>query len=123
MSDLLSQVTPLTRGIIWLTSLDSIQENSHYKEIDYLLNGLLTATFNTSPLKDSQILVAENFGHSFYVFIGQDLTSDKMSNFFTLVKPHLTGEHDLLLIDESGNSDRIEKLMSKELSNRLRNIK
>ena len=64
MTDLLAQVTPLTKGILWFAANEIGVQQRFYKDIDYLLNGLLTATKNSSPDFKSLVLIGENFGNN-----------------------------------------------------------
>ncbi|MBA2405525.1 MAG: hypothetical protein H0V66_12185 [Bdellovibrionales bacterium] len=120
MTDLLAQVTPLTKGIIWITSGEITIQNKFYKEIDYLLNGLLTATLN-STRSGSHVLLSENFGNNFYVLAG-NIESSSLKNYLELVKPHLNVENQVLLIDESDSFKDLKKSIPSELLNKIQPI-
>lgn len=122
MTDLLTQVTPLTKGILWFTSNELNVQKSFYKDIDYLLNGLLTATRNSSTDFKSHVLISENFGKSFYVLAGANVTDADIRSYFDLVANQLEGESEFLVIDESASFSKFEKLIPKALENKFRQI-
>lgn len=99
MSNLLSQITPLTKGILWL-SIDVSPANNHYREIDYLLDGLLTASLVENKGAKSQLIVGENFGKSFYVMIVSEQKENELLSFLQLIKKDLGPESNLVVIDE-----------------------
>lgn len=116
---LLSQVTPLTKGLLWLTEEPLSIEKSYYKQIDYLLNGLLTATLKASDSQKSHVLIAENFGHAFYVFVGTQISEPELKSFFDLVKVEMKSEQSLLLIDELKSTAKIQKLAPNEVRSKI----
>ncbi len=121
MTDLLAQVTPLTKGIIWLTNGRVSAEKNFYKEIDYLLNGLLTATLASQP-DLSHVLVSENFGQSLYVFAGSNAEAKDIESFMELIKSQLEAENNLLLIDEKDSFKDLRKSIPIELQNKIQVI-
>lgn len=116
---LLSQVTPLTKGLLWLTSSPVSVDKSFYKDVDYLLNGLLTATLKKSEANGSYVLVTENFGKSFYVIVGNETTDAELKNYFELLKPLMMDDNNILLIDESGSFAKIQKLAPVEIKSKI----
>jgi hypothetical protein len=120
MIDLLAQVTPLTKGIIWITNGDITTQQKYYKDIDYLLNGLLTATLNSSATK-THVLVSENFGNSFYVFAG-NVQKQELTSFLELVKPHLKDENTLVLIDENDAFKDLKKGIPEVIQSKIQSI-
>ena len=121
MTDLLAQVTPLTKGIIWLTSGSISAQKKFYKEIDYLLNGLLTATLASQP-DFSHVLVSENFGQTFYVFAGSNAQAKDIESFLELIKSQLEAENNVLLIDEKDSFNGLRKSIPIELQNKIQVI-
>jgi hypothetical protein len=121
MTDLLEQVTPLTKGIIWLTSGSICSQKKFYKEIDYLLNGLLTATLNSQP-DFSHVLLSENFGQNFYVFAGSNATAKDVASFLNLIKSQLEVENNVLLIDEIDSFKDMKTSIPVEFQNKLQTI-
>jgi SRSO17 transposase len=121
MTDLLAQVTPLTKGIIWLTGGNISPHKNFYKEIDYLLNGLLTATLTSQP-DLSHVLLAENFGQSFYVFAGSNAKAKDVDNFLELIKSQLEAENNVLLIDENDSFKELKKSIPIEFQNKIQMI-
>lgn len=102
MNELLNQVTPLTRGIIWLTNDETKSNNPYYAGIDYLLDGLLTANLQTSKDVSSRVIVGENFNHALYVMVIKEVKSSEIQSYLTLLKGQLGPENDIIVIDESG---------------------
>jgi len=120
MTDLLAQVTPLAKGIIWITSGEITSQNKFYKEIDYLLDGLLTATLNSAPAT-THVLLSENFGNNFYVLAGS-VEETHLKNYMDLVMPHLLDEDRVLLIDERDSFKNLKKSLPAELQNKIQPI-
>ena len=121
MTDLLGQVTPKTMGIIWSTSGEINSQKSFYKEIDYLLNGLLTATLLSAPAT-AHVLVSSNFGHDFLVLAGHEINPTQLDSFLKLVTPKLSGEQNLLLIEENGSFDKLRSKVPLEVMNHLQPV-
>jgi hypothetical protein len=98
MSDLVKLVTSRTAALIWFNKepLSSVL----YADVDYLLNGLLTAYTKTSPDHQGRVLVGTNFGKQFTVFISNNPDKKELQSFVALVKKELTGEADIVVIDE-----------------------
>jgi hypothetical protein len=119
MINLLNQITPLTKGILWLTNGEMSIEKKHYKEVDYLLNGLLTATLKNSNSNQNNVILGENFGNTFFVFVGTSISENELRSYFELVKPHVSGESDLLLIDELESFHKIQKIAPEEIKTRI----
>lgn len=121
MTDLLGQVTPKTMGIIWATSGEISSQKPFYKDIDYLLNGLLTATLLSAPAS-AHVLVSSNFGHDFLVLAGHEISSAQLDSFLKLVKPQLTGDQNLLLIEENGSFEKLRRSVPAEVINHLQPV-
>ncbi len=122
MINLLSQITPQTRGLLWFTNEALSADLRYYKDVDYLLNGLVTSTLSTSGSKSCHVLVGENFGQLFYVIIGQALPEKEIRSFFELIKPQMNDGSHLLLIDENQSFAKIQKLAPVELRSRIQVI-
>lgn len=121
-TSLLSQITPQTRGLLWFTSRPMSSELGHYKEVDYLLNGLLTSTLATSGSKPCHVLVGENFGQLFYVITSDSMPETEIRSFFELIKPQMNEGTHLLLIDENQSFAKIQKIAPAELRSRIQVI-
>jgi len=119
---LLSQVNPQTRGLLWFTAQPLSAELRYYKDVDYLLNGLVTSTLSTSGPKPCHVLVGENFGQLFYVIIVQSLPEKEIRSFFELIKPQMNEGAHLLLIDEGQGFAKIQKLAPEELRSKIQVI-
>ena len=120
MNEIIKEVTPLTRGIIWLAKDENDPKNSHYKEIDYLLDGLLTANLQVGSEVSSRVIVGQNFNTSLFVLIAKEIKSNELESYTSLLKD-LGPENDILVIDELGNFDKLKNALGK-LSGHLRVI-
>jgi hypothetical protein len=119
MTNLKHKVTPLTRGLIW-TSSGPIHANlSNYRDIDYLVNGLITASLSQNPELECRVIISESFGEYFYLLMGKNITDKEFENFFNLIKTQLTGENHLLLVDENQSFERIQKLAPSEIKSKI----
>lgn len=118
MNDLKTHVTPLTRGIIWLTKDESNIKNPYYCEIDYLLDGLLTANLKDSASVSSRVIVGQNFDKPIYVYVAKEVKTAELESFVSLLKD-LKQEDDVLVIDELNAYDSLKKDL-KTLSGHLK---
>ncbi len=100
MSNLLKQVTPLTRGIIWFPKVDFLNTNPNYGDIDYLLDGLLTANLNQSLNFTSKLIIGRNFKSPFYVMVIQEVRESEIQSFVSLIKKDLHPGTDVAIVDE-----------------------
>lgn len=121
MNELLNLVTPLTRGIIWLTPNELRNENLHYAGIDYLLDGLLTANLQASQDLSSRVIIGQNFNHPLYVMIIKEIKSAEIQSFLTLLKNHLGPENDVIVINELESSSNL-KAELKSIASHLKGI-
>ena len=119
MTSLLSHVTPLTKGLVWLSSGDVSVEKSYYKEVDYLLNGLLTATLKSSAANGGHVLLSENFGQPFYVLVSNNFSEKEIASFFELIKSQVHEESNILLIDEIEAFGKVQKISPKEVKSKI----
>ena len=100
MSDLIREVTPLTKGIVWLRPEELSSQSEHYKAIDYLLNGLLTATVKNNSNQTS-LLMGQNFNRKIYVFATQkDVKKTELASFFSLLEKDMGAEDRILVVDD-----------------------
>lgn len=120
MNEIIKEVTPLTRGIIWLAKDEKDTKSSHYKEIDYLLDGLLTANLNAGSEFTSRVIVGQNFNTSLYVLIVKEIKANELDSYLSLLKD-LTPENDILVIDEKNSYDKLKSAVGK-LGSHLRQI-
>jgi hypothetical protein len=100
MSELIQEVTPLTRAIVWIRPEEVTSKDNSYQAIDYLLNGLLTATLkeNHSP---SSLLVGNNFNRNLLVFSTlKEPKKNELESFFSLLEKDLQGEDRILIVDD-----------------------
>lgn len=101
MNDLIKQVTPLTRAIIWIVKDECHSSLTHYSSIDYLLDGLLTANLNASKNLSSRVIVGSNFNNPLYVMILKELRPSELESFVSLFKEKLGPENDILVLDDA----------------------
>lgn len=121
MSDLKSFVTPLTTGIIWFTKDETDTSNPHYGEIDYLLDGLLTANLKASEAVSSRVIVGQNFDKPIYIMIVRETKPSELDSFISLFKKELGPENDVVVIDEWDGLEKAKKEL-KDISNNLKLI-
>lgn len=119
MSELIKEVTPLTAGLIWLVADEKNPTNGHHSEIDYLLDGLLTAFKPETKSTTSQLLIGKNFGKDFYVFIVKEIVPSEVQSFVSLVEKRMGPESDLLVLDDHSASGRLQPLLG-SIQSRLR---
>jgi hypothetical protein len=119
MSELIKIITPFTRGILWFVK-DSIDSQSKiYEEVDYLLDGLLTANLGITTADQSRVIVGNNFNNSIYVFIVNETKSSEIQSFISLVQKDLGPENDILVIDEASQFEKLKQEF-KEISAHLK---
>jgi hypothetical protein len=122
MSDLRRMVTPLTRGIIWAPRNSHDATSAVYQEIDYLLDGLLTANLRTDEIpKSTRVLLGNNFGNLIYVLLVNDLEKTEIGSFISLLKPSLLPGNDVLVIDEKKYLPQLQKELD-EIKNHIRTL-
>lgn len=121
MSEITGQVTPNTVGIIWLARDERDSSQPHYSEIDYLVDGLLTANLKIEESRSSRLIVGENFNRSLFVLIVSEVKAAEIDSFVTLVKKDLGAENDILVIDEQDSFKQLESLL-KEIAPKIRLI-
>lgn len=109
MSELLKRITPKTIGIMWFCKDEKNLLPSLYSEVDYILNGLLTASLREHPVLNSRLIVGENFGRPFFVLISSQPSASDIDGFLTLVKKNLREETDVVLIDEVDAMTKLER--------------
>lgn len=119
MSDLLDLVTPLTVGIIWFHGETISSEDPHYQKLDYLLDGLLTASAGENASK-TQILIGQNFGRSLHVLsIAGTTTGPQFQNYLSLFEKDLKTEDRVLIVGDSEAFEAHQKLIPTILTKHL----
>lgn len=108
MNDLMRLVTPLTRAVIWIVKDECGSTNPHYSEVDYLLDGLLTANLKANEKLSSRVFIGQNFNKPLFVFIIKEVVSSEISSFVTLIQNDLGPENDILVIDEADSFSKIK---------------
>ena len=105
----MKQITPLTRAIIWIVKDECLPSHPFYAEIDYILDGILTANLKVNKDLSSRVIVGSNFNKPIYVMILKDMKTNELQSFAALVKQDLHPENDILVLDEA---DGLNKLKS-----------
>ena len=123
MNELLEQVTPLTKAVLWLTKEEVSPSQPVYKGLDYLLDGLLTASLISTNLETSLVIVGKNFGNPLYVFVARTLPPKELESFLGLLKPVLLPENDILVIDEMDEVKNLQKRSPDEIKKKYRMLK
>lgn len=121
MTDFRTKITPLTRGIIWIIPEQLDVSNSYYSEIDYLLDGLLTAKLNISELTSSCLIVGKNFNRPLYVMIIKKIVPNEVDSFVNLIRKELGQESDIIVIDETNKIGELKNNL-KEIHSHLRSF-
>lgn len=115
MNDLVQEVSPLTRAIVWLRPEEVSQNDIHYKGIDYLLDGLLTATLKESQNATS-LLVGRNFDRQIYVFATtKDPKKSELDSFLSLLEKELGSPDRILIVDDIDGRENFMKLVPQKL--------
>jgi hypothetical protein len=107
MSELLSEVTPLTTGIVWLLDEKTYSGQAHFPVVDYLLNGLLTSYLQKSTFKSSQVFISSNYSKDLYVFVIKDLVEAEINSFINLVQVSMGADNHILVIDDQRNFENL----------------
>ncbi|HXH76381.1 MAG TPA: hypothetical protein VNJ08_15525 [Bacteriovoracaceae bacterium] len=119
MNEILSKVTPHTRGLIWIHPQKPDAGSDVYKAVDYLLNGLLTATLESAPEVSSHVMMTNNFHSPLHVFIVGKFVAKEYESYLTLLKKDLTSESTVLVIDEAEAFAALQSKTPKELRSHL----
>lgn len=123
MNEIIGLVTPNTRAIIWLPGEVIISESETYRQVDYLLDGLLTATLNTTAENSSLLLLGNSFNSPLHVFIVRKTVDKEVQGFITLISKELTGENRILVIDEASKLREVLKNIPKDIQSKLHQLK
>jgi hypothetical protein len=122
MNDILSQVGPQTRGIIWSTKADVSPQNETYAALDYLFDGLLTSTLTTGEEAQSRVLLGESFGQPLYLYITYDQTLKGYGSYLELISPIIYETSDVVVIDEENLFSSLKKKAPEKISKKMRLI-
>ena len=114
MNDLIQEVTPLTKAIVWLRPESISAQNPHYKAIDYLLDGLLTATLRENN-SQSFLLVGKNFNRQIFIFASQNPQQKELDSFLSLIEKEMKSEDRILVVDDIEARENFLKLVPQKL--------
>ncbi len=115
MNDLIQEVSPLTRAIVWLKPSEVSQNDVHYKSIDYLLDGLLTATLKENA-NSTALLVGRNFDRKLYVFATtKDPKKPELESFLSLLEKELETGDRILIVDDVEGRESFLRLIPQKL--------
>ncbi len=103
MNNVAAYVTPLTCGVIWLIKGEMSTEAPVYRELDYLLDGLLTANLKASANFGSHVVVGSSFAGPLYVMILRELRAQEIESYVALLKKELGPEKEILVLDDADN--------------------
>lgn len=123
MSDLVQEVTPLTRAIVWLRPAGISGQSAHYRDMDYLLDGLLTASLkdNSAP---SSVLVGRNFDKKLFIFSSEkDVVKKDWESFLSLLEKDLGSEDKILIVDDVEGRENLLKLVPQKFLSHFHLIK
>lgn len=110
MSKVLDLVKPSTLALIWLQKGPAAAASALYRDVDYLLDGLLTSSLKDSQPKH-QVLMARNFGRPLYVVVSESVVPVEIKNLMDLAAKDLVETSEILVIDEIGGIKDLEKLL------------
>lgn len=68
-TDILSQINHDCLGVVWVTEKPLQDRPEHFKEMDYLMDGVLTKFINSESFASSQknFFIGKSFGMPFYL--------------------------------------------------------
>lgn len=123
MNEIIQEVTPLTKAIVWLRPETISAQNVHYKALDYLLDGLLTATLKDSS-NSTSLLVGKNFNQKLFVFATmKDPRKTELESFFSLLEKDMGAEDRILVVDDVEGREDFLRLIPKKLLSHFHVIK
>jgi hypothetical protein len=122
MSEIISKVTPLSRGLIWLAS-HITPSSETYKAIDYLANGLLTATLSQTRNFETLVIHAQNYHFPLHIFVVRELKETEFESYLSLLKPNLLSENNILVIDERDGLGELLKSSPKDIQSHYQILK
>lgn len=114
MNELIQEVTPLTRAIVWLRPDEISALDGHYKALDYLLDGLLTATLRKNN-PSSCLLVGKNFNRKLYVLASKAPVKSELESFLSLFEKDLKSEDRILVVDDITGRENFLKLVPQKI--------
>lgn len=119
MNNLLKQITPNTKGVIWISpEIDDVQ-SYYFKTLDYLLNGLYSATKLANPEAKDHTFVGDSFGRSVYVYVAKEFKNDSLKNFFSLFDQSLTDDQRIIWISENQSLEGIYDKLPKDFTSKI----
>lgn len=119
MSDLISQVSPSVKAIIWVPGSAPKFTDGTYKSVDYILDGLLTAKLKHTDRLESQVLLGTSFGKNLYIFISENVEAKDLKNLKTLISTDLADDSEILVVNESDKKLNLDE-WKKELPSKMR---
>ncbi len=122
MNDFLSLVSPETRAIIWIPKQENETQHPHYKTIDYLCDGILTASLPALNEKSSLVIAARNFGSTLMIFVARTLVKKELESFLSLVKIEEFNAGDILLVDDGNLIAELEGMLTKTVTAKLKRV-
>lgn len=120
MNELLSQILPSTRAMIWFPREEMDKNSVQYKTVDYLCDGVLTSTLETLTTKSSVVLLGKNFGSSLIVFVCKTPVKKEVESFLALVPKEEPGE--ILVIDENEMMGNLKGLVNADTISKMKRV-
>jgi hypothetical protein len=120
MNDIVAQVTPLTRGVLWFPAGAIAAQSPTFQALDYLLDGLLTSSLSTTEASSSRTIIGKSFNNDLYVFVAQEVRNNEFDSFLRLVRPQLKSDNDLIVIDEAEIFSKLRNQIPKDLGPQFR---
>ncbi len=115
MNDLVHEVSPLTRAIVWLKPANVSPNDVHYKAIDYLLDGLLTATMKEGS-HATALLVGKNFDRKIYVLATtNEPKKTELESFLSLLEKEMVTGDRILIVDDVEGKESFLTLVPRNL--------
>jgi len=119
MNNLLKQITPNTKGVIWISPDIHDVDSFYFKTMDYLLNGLYSSTRISNPEASDLTLVGESFGKPIYIYAAKEFKNDSLKNFFSLFDQSLTDDQKIIWISENQTLEGIYDKLSKDFTSKI----
>ena len=114
-SSIIDTISPEFCGILWLTNGPIGEELVYFKEIDYLLNGLLIQFFfnaNGSGHHPKSFFIGESFGKSFsvgHIDISTEMPSEQIKSLLQFFEQR-EEDNKVLILQENSDQTSLAKI-------------
>ena len=120
MNDLTSQILPTTRAVIWFPKSDLDVNSLHYRNVDYLCDGILTSSMSSLQTRSSLVLVGKNFGSSLMIFVARSLVKKELESFLNLIPKDDAGE--ILVLDDGNLMNELKSFIPATTYSKLKRV-